>query len=141
MSHLETLKERLKLKPEVRPNEGVRVRLDLQEEKKISVGEKNPTIITSEKDEGKRAQDILEKIKQNKLTAVVKKLPEEQKVQTQAPVVEIQKKKKLKKLEKDVIILDEEIEKKPEELPEGGPRLEDILLEKYKQPVVEEKIV
>ena len=25
MSHLETLKERLKLKPEVRPNEGVRV--------------------------------------------------------------------------------------------------------------------
>ena len=141
MSHLETLKERLKLKPEVRPNEGVRVRLDLQEEKKISVGEKNPTIITSEKDEGKRAQDILEKIKQNKLTAVVKKLPEEQKVQTQAPVVEIQKKKKLKKLEKDVIILDEEIEKKPEELPEGGPRLEDILLEKDKQPVVEEKIV
>ena len=66
MSHLEALKERLKRKPEVRPNEGVRVILAPPEERE-KVSEEKPKIkpiITAEKDEGQRAQDILEKIKQ-----------------------------------------------------------------------------
>jgi flagellar biosynthesis GTPase FlhF len=140
MSHLEALKERLKRKPEVRPNEGVRVILapPIQEEKRIAVLEKIKPIITAEKDEGKRAQDILEKIKQKKLSAVIRKIPEEEKARLppKAPVIQKEKKKKPKKLEEDVIVLEEEGEKVPEELPEGGPRLEEMIPEK----VVEEKV-
>ena len=80
MSNLEALKERLKHKPEVRPNEGVRVLLaPLSSEEQMPRGETNPTktIITAEKDDGKRAQEILEKIKQNKLSIVIKKIAEE----------------------------------------------------------------
>ena len=99
MSHLEALKERLKRKPEVRPNEGVKVILapKVQEETKIAIVQKTKPIITAEKDEGKRAQDILEKIKQKKLTAVIRKIPEEEKgtLQSKAPVI---KKKKIKYL-------------------------------------------
>jgi hypothetical protein len=139
MSHLEALKERLKRKPEVRPNEGVRVILAPQvEETKISVVEKSKPIITAEKDEGKRAQDILEKIKQKKLSAVVRKLPQEEKgsLLLKAPVVEQEKKKKPKKLAADIII-EEEQENVKEELPEGGPRLEEMIEDKPGIPVIE----
>ena len=138
MSHLEALKERLKRKPEVRPNEGVKVILapKFQEETKIAIVQKTKPIITAEKDEGKRAQDILEKIKQKKLTAVIRKIPEEEKgpLPSKAPVIQKETNKKPKKIEEDVIVLEEEGEKIPQELPEGGPRLEEILPEK----VVEE---
>jgi hypothetical protein len=141
MSHLEALKERLKRKPEVRPNEGVRVILapQVEEETRIAIVQKPKPIITAEKDEGKRAQDILEKIKQKKLTAVIRKIPEEEKVPLppKAPVVEVEKKKKPKKLAEDIII-EEEKEKIIEELPEGGPRLEE---ENPVVPVVEPELV
>lgn len=132
MSHLEALKERLKRKPEVQPNEGVRVILAPQIQPEIKIAISKPIII-AEKDEGKRAQDILEKIKQKKLTAVIRKLPEEDKppLISKAPIkTDLQeKKKKPKKLKEDIIILEEEAEKFPEELPEGGPRLEERLPE------------
>jgi hypothetical protein len=141
MSHLEALKERLKRKPEVRPNEGVRVILAPQvEEAKIAVAEKPKPIITAEKDEGKRAQDILEKIKQKKLSAVIRKIPEEEREKepllSKAPVVEREKKKKPKKLGADIVI-EEEQEKVREDLPEGGPRLEEMVEDKPDVPVVE----
>jgi len=140
MIHFEALKERLKRKPEVHPNEGVKVIIApqinlIQEEIKIP----NKPLITIEKDEGKRALDILERIKQKKLTAVIRKIPEEEKAPfySKAPVIEPEKKKKLKKLKEETIILEEEPEKVGEELPKGGPRLEEILPEK----VFEEKDV
>ena len=77
MNPLESLKERLKRKPEVHPNPGVKVILALPAEE--IVGTKTKPLITAEKDEGKRAKDILEKIKQKKLSAVIKKFPEEAK--------------------------------------------------------------
>ena len=112
MSNLEALKERLKHKPEVRPNEGVRVILaPLSSDKK---GEKQ-TIITADKDNGKRAQEILEKIKQNKLSNVIKKIAEEPKVEivSKAPEKEKEKEKvnKPKKIQKDKVLLVEEPEK------------------------------
>jgi len=135
MIHLEALKERLKRKPDVRPNEGVRVILapPVEEEQRIAVLKKQKPIITAEKDEGKRAQDILEKIKQKKLTAVIRKVPEQEKtpLPPKAPVVETEKKKKPKKLAADIVI-EEEQEKVREELPKGGPRLEEILEEQEK---------
>ena len=92
----------------------------------------------------KRAQDILEKIKQKKLSAVVKKIPEEINLPLppQAPVIEKEKqrKSKPKKLEKDVLILEEEAEKVLVELPEGGPRLEEPGIEDQAKPVLEEEI-
>ena len=139
MSHLEALKERLKRKPEVRPNEGVKVILapQVEEKAKIAVVETQKPIITAEKDEGKRAQDILEKIKQKKLSAVIRKIPEDERdkepLPSKAPVVEQEKKKKPKKLALDIVI-EEEQEKIREELPEGGPRLEEIIEEKEKIP-------
>ena len=122
MSNLEALKERLKHKPEVRPNEGVRVILaplsSEEQIEKIGKSEKQ-TIITVDKDDGKRAQEILEKIKQNKLSNVIKKIGEEPKVEivSKAPEKEQErdkeKIKKPKKLQKDTILLVEEQEKIP----------------------------
>jgi chemotaxis protein histidine kinase CheA len=131
MSHLEALKERLKHKPEVRPIEGVRVILAPPSEERAVKLDKVMPLITAEKDEGKRAQEILEKIKQKKLSNVIKKLPEEPKMfqETKAPIIEDKKKRKNIKLREDIII-QEEPEQFPEELPEGGPRLEEMVLEK-----------
>ena len=76
MNLLELLKE----KPEVQHNLGVKVILALPtEENKTNVGDKTKPLITAEKDDGKRAKDILEKIKQKKISAVIKKFPEEAK--------------------------------------------------------------
>ena len=92
MNPLDALKERLKRKPEVHANQGV----------KVVLAEKDKTkpLITAEKDEGKRAKDILEKIKQKKLSAVIKKLPEEIKepLLSKAPVIQEEKRKKPKKI-------------------------------------------
>ena len=133
MNPLEALKERLKRKPEVHPNQGVKVVL--------AEKEKTKPLITAEKDEGKRAKDILEKIKQKKLSAVIKKLPEEIKepLLSKAPVIQEEKRKKPKKIQKDSIVLEEEKEKAIEDLPEGGPRFEGIKpIEEEVVPIVED---
>jgi hypothetical protein len=136
MNPLESLKERLKHKPEVQPNPGVKVILAPQIEEKIVIEEKNKPLITAEKDEGKRAKDILERIRQKKLSAVIKKLPEEIKepIMSQAPPIQETKKKQPKKLSRELIILEEEKERPLEDLPEGGPRLEE-------EGVVEELVI
>jgi hypothetical protein len=134
MNPLEALKERLKRKPEVQPNPGVKVILAPPTEEKVTfVEEKTKPLITAEKDEGKRAKDILEKIKQKKLSSVIKKLPEEIKepLPPKAPVLPEENKRKPKKLLKKYVILEEEKEKLVEDLPEGGPRLEE-------EPMVED---
>ena len=139
MNPLESLKERLKRKPEVHPNPGVKVILALPAEE--IVGTKTKPLITAEKDEGKRAKDILEKIKQKKLSAVIKKFPEEAKdnnpLVSKAPILPEEKKKKPKKLLKEVVILQEEEEKghAEDELPEGGPRL---IVDELEKPIVGE---
>ena len=135
MNPLEALKERLKRKPEVQFNPGVKVILAPPTEEQKIVGEKIvgediiKPLITAEKDEGKRAKEILEKIKQKKLSLVIKKLPEEikQPLPSKAPIIEENIKKKPKKIQKEPIILEEEIQKPilVDELPEGGPRLAD----------------
>jgi hypothetical protein len=101
------------------------------EEMALVVREKVKPVITAEKDEGERAKDILEKIKQKKLSTVIKKLPEEvtEKLPTKAPIIQQEKIKKPKKMPKEFIILEEEGEIQPEELPEGGPRLEDLKIQ------------
>jgi hypothetical protein len=136
MSQLDALKERLKRKPDVHPNEGVKVILapQIREEQTITIAETQKPIITAEKDNGKRAQDILEKIKKKKLSAVIIKIPEEEKtlLPPKAPIIESEKKKKPKKLITDIVI-EEEPDKINPELPEGGPRLE--LLEEQIEPV------
>ena len=120
MNHLETLKEKLKLKPDVPPNIGVKVII------KPTLDSK--PFITAERDEGKRAQDILEKIKQKKLTSVTKKFPEPIKeIQpSKAPILEEEIITKPKKLQEKSILLEEEKENNLlVEIPEGGPRLEE----------------
>jgi len=135
MNHLETLKDKLKLKPNVLPNPGVKVVIE------PLTGEKNKamkSLITAERDEGKRALDILEKIKQKKLTSVSKKFPEPIKEisLSKAPILEEEEIIKPKKLEKQSIFLEEEKEKiQTEDLPEGGPRIE---VEK-EEPIIEEQ--
>ena len=137
MNPLEALKERLKQKPKVQPNQGVKVILALPtEEKAITIEEKPRPLIVAEKDDGTRAKDILEKIKAKKLSAVIRKIPEEKQeiVETKAPVIEEQKVKKPKKMPKDLIILEEDANiPVVEDLPEGGPRIEELV----PQPVAE----
>ena len=120
--------EALKVKPEVKPtNQGVKVILAPPIQEKKAIEEQIKPLITAEKDEGKRAKDILDKIKQKKLTSVIKKMPEEIKepLISKAPVIQEEKLKKPKKLPKEFVILEEEKEKMVEQLPEGGPRLEE----------------
>ena len=82
MNPLEALKERLKRKPEVQFNPGVKVILAPPTEEQKIVGEKIvgekivgediiKPLITAEKDEGKRAKEILEKIKQKNNTKIL----------------------------------------------------------------------
>ena len=114
MNPLEALKERLKRKPDVQPNPGVKVILAPPTEEKMNIIEgKTKPLITAEKDEGKRAKDILEKIKQKKLSSVIKKIPEEIKepLFSKAPVLPEEKKKKPKQLLKEFVILEEEKER------------------------------
>ena len=68
MSHLANLKDRLKLKPEVRPNEGVRVVMGKKEEPHIGVLTK-PIIHKDlvEADINLIKSLILEKIKSNQI--------------------------------------------------------------------------
>jgi hypothetical protein len=127
---MKSLLDRLKNKPNVQPNVGVKVIIAPPATEEVITKEKVKPVITAEKDEGKRAMDILEKIKQKKLSLVTKKFPDQevQPVLSKAPTnIEEPKKKKSKKLPKEKILLVEEEEKGNDELaelPEGGPRLE-----------------
>ena len=147
MNPLEALKERLKQKPIVQPNQGVKVILAPPTEEKVDViQEKSRPLIIAEKDDGARAKDILEKIKAKKLSTVVRKFPEEKMevMEPKAPIIKEEKVKKPKKLPKESIILEEEIEKPlVEDLPEGGPRLEEMIqpLPGEPEPLVEEIIL
>ena len=101
MNTLEALKDRLKIKPAVQHNVGVKV-IIAQPVENLQEVIKRKTEIVVEKDDGKKAQDILEKIKQKRITSVVRKTKEDQipmKV-SQAPIIveEEDKKKKPKKL-------------------------------------------
>ncbi len=137
MSHLVNLIDRLKIKPDVRPNEGVRVVLKPVEEALIGVPKK--PIITAEKDDGKLAQDILEKIKKQKLSTVIRKLPEEPvALVSKAPEPVIKEKTKKLKLKKPLIVLEDEVEIVPDKiLPEGGPQLDDAKEGEAEDAVIE----
>ena len=147
MNTLETLKDRLKIKPIVQHNVGVKVIIAQPVEKEVQENITKKTEILIDKDDGKKAQDILEKIKQKRITSVVKKTNEEAPIQmkvSQAPIMteEEKKKKKPKLLKKDIILIEEEEEPIKEVLPEGGPRLdiqEEIEVQE-KQEQIEEDI-
>jgi hypothetical protein len=141
MNTLESLKERLKRKPIVQHNPSVKVVIDGK------VPEKQSTVIVVEKDDGNRALQILEKIKQKQMSNVTTKYPQpQQEVQSKAPVVEefVPKKKAKKISKKPLVLLEEvpEVQKEVLELPEGGPRLEELDAKQEQvlgQPVLEEQ--
>ena len=91
---------------------------------------KQPTNITANKDKGELSINILEKFKKQKMSRFAKTPLKEENPQplSQAPIIEENMKKKLKKIDENIIILEED-EKIPEELslPEGGPRLEEMM--------------
>jgi hypothetical protein len=125
MNTLETLKERLKIKPEVQSNIGVKIILARPIEDKLT--EKTTGVkITTDKDDGTRAKDILDRIRLRKLTIVTNKLPEPLKepIPSMAPPLVEAIKRKPKKLKTDFLLVEEEPEK-AQDLPEGGPRLEE----------------
>jgi len=145
---MKSLLERLKHKPIVQPNVGVKVVIVPPVTEEVAVKETFKPVITAEKDTGKRAMDILEKIKLKKLSVVTKKFPEPeiQTVLSKAPIIEEQTKKKSKKLSKEKIVLVEEEDKINDELaelPEGGPRLEEHLVDEplIEEPLIEEPLV
>ena len=108
MNTLEALKDKLKHKPEVQPNEGVRVVI------KPMIGDVtkpivNP-IISANKDNGTQAIDILEKIKKKQLSLVMNRLPKIDKEEeiNRAPVIApIVKKDTLKKIDKKVTLIED----------------------------------
>jgi hypothetical protein len=113
MNPLDTLKERLKVKPVVQHVEGIKVIIG-----PTQAEAKQPTRITIDDDEGKKATTILERMRRYKLTNVTAKFPEV-KEQEEQPIVIEPKIKKLKK-EKITFVLQEEEEPVDELLPEGA---------------------
>ena len=143
MNNLQSVLNKLKYKPQVEHNVGVKVLI----EQPLNASLKAAPIIVAEKDDGRRAVDILEKIKQKKLSAVIKKLPEAPKEQEQeiinkapqsvAPDV-VSKKPRSKKMPKPPIVLVEEVENpEPEELLVNADiPVKDVGLEEEKQELV-----
>jgi len=126
MNPLEALKDKLKVKPQVKHETGVNVVILPPS---AEVKEIKQTVIIADRDQGQRAKDILEKVKQKRLSVVTQKYPEpkEEKI-TKAPEPEpVPEKKPVKKIEKVTkFVLEEEgdEEKELKDLPPGGPRLE-----------------
>jgi 3-dehydroquinate dehydratase len=122
MNPLEALKDKLKKKPIVEHNVGIKVIVGEPKEEEILI---TKTAIIAERDDGTKAKDILEKIKNKKILSTIRKFKEQEAVEPKIPkapsIIEEKKGKKVKKLKKD-IILEEEVEK-PILEPEGGPRL------------------
>jgi hypothetical protein len=118
MKPLDTLKDKLKIKPIVEHKEGV----------KVVIGQKQTQIIIQDEDEGKRAQDILERMRKYQLTNVRAKFPEAEPKKTPEPTVKPTVKPKVKKAPVK-LILEEELEKQDIDidfgLPKGGPQLEE----------------
>jgi len=155
MNNLQSVLNKLKYKPHVEHNLGVKIIID-----QSPTALKAAPIIVAEKDDGRRAVDILEKIRQKKLSAVIKKLPEEpskekgqgqgQEIINKAPpsvaVEEMSKKQrtKTKKISKPPIVLVEEVENPEAEdllvnadIPVASPIVEDIgMREEEKQELV-----
>ena len=142
MNPLETLKDRLKVKPIVQYNQGVKVNIvpAIKEGQNIPNKEMK-TFIIAEKDDGNRAKEILEKIKKKQLSAVIKKFPETPEVllASNAPIIEdISKTKKtqIRPLKKSTILLEEqEVE---ENVLQGGPTYEHLQEQKEEQPQLQE---
>jgi hypothetical protein len=94
---MDALRDRLKYKPEVHPQMGI----------KIMIREKPLTTIVVDRDDGEKAQNILEKIKRKKLSSVIHKINEKEPIQPKS--VEIQAKSlKAKKIPTHIVLQDED---------------------------------
>jgi hypothetical protein len=155
MNNLQPLLNKLKYKPQVEHNVGVKVTIDLPKQAPAGSTTAVAPIIVADKDDGRRAVDILEKIKQRKLSAVTKKFPEElskeKEKENSAPplMAEPAKKPRTRKLPKTPIVLVEEEGVAPEEilvnadipLPVNAPGLAEEALVLEKEKPLEEEII
>jgi hypothetical protein len=156
---------KLKIKPNNKQNTGINIIIssDLKtniskdvvdaEEKKAEKEEVHQIQMVEQKDDGRRAKDILERLKQNRLSGVINKEPVEKPVPNVVPIADEPKENistKPKRAKKK-LILEEELPTKEilgDNLPEGGPRLEELVPQKLKLigdintevEVVEEKV-
>ena len=134
MNPLDTLlKDKLKIKPQVQPNQGVKITITgpSDKDKQPLPNTKIPHSIkiTAEKDNGTRALEIAEKIRQRGIREVQQKMTKEAEViESKAPIVSnLGTKKKIKKIPVELVLKDEiEKDEEPlENLPQGGPRLDE----------------
>jgi len=122
MNSLETLKERLKIKPVVQSTQGVKIVLATTGQKE----EIKPTKIVADKDDGKQAQLLLERLKKHHQTIVREKYPtKEVEVEQRIPIPEERPKIKKPIKKKEILIIEEEPEV-VQLLPEGGPMLDEV---------------
>uniref|UniRef100_A0A6C0E100 Helicase ATP-binding domain-containing protein n=1 Tax=viral metagenome TaxID=1070528 RepID=A0A6C0E100_9ZZZZ len=111
MNPLETLKDQLKMKPRVHERDPVVVRIDQAFD---NVPDAPVTVVIDKRDEGYNREQLLERIKQKKLSKVVPKKQTEQTViiESKAPeiigIVQKPKVKKLKTVKQFTILEDEE---------------------------------
>uniref|UniRef100_A0A6C0ITH0 Helicase ATP-binding domain-containing protein n=1 Tax=viral metagenome TaxID=1070528 RepID=A0A6C0ITH0_9ZZZZ len=147
MNNLEALKDKLRVKPIVQHQTGIKVvvapprKVDVLEETIVENQTQMPSkpFITAERDQGQRAKEILDKVRQKRLSIVVQKFPEPKEVlETKAPVTleptaKLAKKIAKKREQLDFIIEEDEPlqgqDELIEDLPPGGPRLEGSVLE------------
>lgn len=137
MNPLEALKEKLKVKPMVQASEGIRVVIGTGTDATTS----EKTKITQDRDNGQKAKEVLERLKQRKLTHVIAKLPapveEIKEPEPKAPVVEkVEVAKKPKKAKVSLVLEEEPIVE--EIVPQGGPELEAIAVNEFGKENVEQ---
>ena len=136
MNPLENLKQQLQLKPSVKERNPVIINIPGIEKTKIEIVDK--------RDQGYNPVDFLERMKKNVSKVVSKKYPEvsiQPEIESKAPQIEPIKKKSIKKLDKQFVILEDEETKEKQE-PELETEIEvEIEPKKRRTPKIEKGIV
>ena len=113
---LEALKDKLKFKPNVHECEPVIIKLQ-QAEQGVNISK--PIIITDKRKEGYNPSNLLERLKNKNISKVIEKFPEfKEEIVDKAPIpinIEVNNKPKIKKMKKQLILVEDEEEQKEQE--------------------------
>jgi hypothetical protein len=128
MNPLETLKDKLKFKPKVHEHEPIIIKF---KENNPLENVSKPITIIDKRNEGFNPTNLLERLKNKNISKVIEKFPlEKEEVSVKAPItIEVNKKPKIKKMKKQLILVEDEPEQREEQEQELEQLVEILELE------------